>query len=133
LIALLLQTEGKKMNQEQGMIGYDGFFLCSVEERREIFNEISADNRAFLVKTHAERWLAANRSRLTDEQVSVVEELIQSILPEWYKTKHDFSEEIDPKFEALINKVEAILSREDVIQLAANRAEYIPVIENENS
>lgn len=120
------------MNQKQGTIGYDGFFLCSDEERRKIFNEISADNRALLIKTHAERWLAANRSRLTDEQVSVVEELIQAISPEWYKAKHDFSEMIDPKVEAVINKVEAMLSREDVIQLAANRAEYIPVIEDED-
>lgn len=121
------------MNKEQRTIGYDKFFLCSDEERKEIFNEISPDNRAFLIKTHAERWLAANRSRLTDEQVSVVEELIQSISPEWYKEKNDFSEEIDPKIEALFNKVEAMLSAEDVKQLAANRAEYIPVIENENS
>jgi hypothetical protein len=130
---LLFQTEGKEMNKEQRTIGYDKFFLCSDEERKEIFNEISPDNRAFLIKTHAERWLAANRSRLTDEQVSVVEELIQSISPEWYKEKNDFSEEIDPKIEALFNKVEAMLSAEDVKQLAANRAEYIPVIENENS
>lgn len=120
------------MNQEQVTIRYDKFFLSSDEERKEIFNEISADNRAFLVKTHVERWLAANRSRLTDEQVSVVEELIQSISPEWYKEKYDFSEKIDPKIEALIKKVEAMLSREDVIQLAANRAEYIPLIEDED-
>lgn len=120
------------MNQERGIIGYDTFFLTPFEERREIFNEISADNRAFLIKTHAERWLAANRSRLTDEQISAVEELIQSISPEWYEAKHDFSEKIDPKFEALINKVEAVLSPEDVTQLTANRAEHIPLIEDED-
>ncbi len=121
------------MSHEQLEVDYDRFYLKSFKERVEIFSEVSAENRAFLVKTHAERWLAANRSRLTDEQVSVVEELIQAISPEWYKTKHDFSEEIDPKVEALINKVEAILSREDVIQLAARRAEYIPVVEDENN
>ena len=119
------------MSQEQVEINYDQFYLKSFDKRREIFNEISAENRAFLVKTHAERWLAANRSRLTREQVSAVEELNQSISPEWYKTRHDFSEEIDPKVEALINKVEAVLSREDMLQLATNRAEYIPVVEDE--
>jgi hypothetical protein len=121
------------MNQEQLEVNYDQFFLTPVNERRNIFTEISAENRAFLVKTHAERWLAANRSRLTHEQVSIVEELIQSISPEWYKTKLDFSKEIDPKVEAIIKKVEAVLSREDVSQLASNRSEYIPVIENENN
>jgi hypothetical protein len=116
------------MNQEQLEVNYDQFFLKSVKERRNIFNEISAQNRAFLVKTHAERWLAANDSRLTHKQVSVVEELIQSISPEWYKTKHDFSDEIDPEAEVLIKKVEAVLSREDVAQLATNGAEYIPAV-----
>ena len=121
------------MNQEQGTIGYDTFFLKSFEERKEIFKEISVENRAFLVKTHAERWLAANRSRLTDEQVSVVEELIQSISPDWYKPRLDFSVEIHPEAEIVVKKVEAVLSREDIRQLAANRAEHIPLIENENS
>ena len=121
------------MSQEQVEVNYDQFYLKSVKERREIFNEIFAENRAFLVKTHAERWLAANRSRLTLEQVSVVEELIQAISPEWYKTRHDFSEEIHPEAEILVNKVEALLSREDVLQLGANGADYIPVVENENN
>ncbi len=121
------------MNQEQLEVNYDQFFLKPFKERIEIFNEISAENRAFLVKTQAERWLAANRSRLTVEQVSIVEEMNQSISPEWYKTKHDFSEEIDPKVEALIKKVEAVLSREDMLQLATNRADYIPVVEDENN
>jgi hypothetical protein len=121
------------MSQEQLEVNYDQFFLKPVKERIKIFTEISAENRAFLVKTHAERWLAANRSRLTDEQVSVVEELIQSISPEWYKTRPDFSEEIHPEAEILVNKVEAVLSREDMLQLGANRAEYIPIVENENN
>jgi len=121
------------MSQEQLEVNYDQFFLKSIKERFEIFNEISAENRAFLVKTHAERWLVANRSRLAHEQVSVVEELIQSISPEWYKTKPDFSEEIDPKVEALIKKVEAVLSHEDLTQLATNRADHIPVVEDENN
>lgn len=121
------------MNQEQGTIGYDKFFLTPVKERREIFTEISAENRAFLIKTHAERWLAANRSRLTDEQISVVEELIQAISPELYKTKHDFSEEIHPEAEILVNKLEAVLSPEDMLQLGANRADYIPIVENEDN
>ncbi len=121
------------MNQERLEVNYDQFFLKPFKERIEIFNEISAENRAFLVKTQAERWLAANRSRLTYEQVSVVEEMIQSISSEWYKTRDDFSEEIDPNVEVLIKRVEAVLSREDLRQLATNRAEYIPIVEDENN
>jgi len=119
------------MNQEQLAINYNQFFLKPVKERIKILNEISAENRAFLVKTQAERWLAANRSRLTHEQVSTVEEYILSISPKWYETRDDF-EKIDPKAETLVKKVEAVLSREDVMQLATNRADYIPIVEDEN-
>jgi len=120
------------MNQEQETIGYDVFFLSPVKERIRIFNEISAENRAFLLKTQAERWLATNRSRLTNEQVVVVEEVIQLISPEWYEKTCDF-EEIKPEAEALARKLEAVLSRDDVRDLATERAKYIPTIEDENS
>ena len=90
------------MNQEQLEIKYDQFFLKPAKDRLEIFNEISAENRSFLVKTQAERWLAANRSRLTHEQVSVAEEIIQSISPEWYETGRDV-EKIQQKGEALLS------------------------------
>lgn len=119
------------MNQEQPAIGYDQFFLEPVKERVKIFNAISAENRAFLVKTHAGRWLAANRSRLNHEQVTVVEEMIRSISPEWYKTGRVF-EEIEQEVEALRQKAEVVLSREDVLQLATNRAKYVPVVEDES-
>lgn len=119
------------MNQKQATIGYDQFFLKPIKERIKIFNEITAENRASLVKVQAMRWLATNRSRLSPEQVAVVEELIQSVSPEWYKKKHDF-EEIEPKVEVLRQKLEAVLSHEDVLQLATERANYISIIENEN-
>jgi hypothetical protein len=115
------------MSQEQPAIGYDQFFFKPVKERIKIFNEISAENRAFLVKTQAERWLSANRSRLTHEQVTIVEELIQSVSPEWYKKNRNF-DEIEPEAEVLIRKVEAVLSREDVMELATERAKYIPAV-----
>lgn len=119
------------MSREELEVSYDQFYLKPFDKRREIFNEISAENRAFLVKTQAERWLAANRSRLTAKQISVVEEMNRAISPEWYKMKTDFSEKVDPKVEALIKKVEAVLSHEDLLQLATNRADYIPLVEND--
>lgn len=119
------------MNQEQPTIGYDQFFLKPLQERINIFNEISDENRALLIKTHAERWLAANRSRLTYEQVAVVKEIIRSISPEWYKVERDF-EQIEPEVKALRQRAEAVLSREDVLQLMSNRAKYVPAAEDEN-
>ena len=60
------------MNQEQTPIGYDQFMPHPLQERRRIFNEISAENRAFLIKTHIGRWLAANRPQLPPEQIAVL-------------------------------------------------------------
>jgi hypothetical protein len=48
----------------------------ALDERRRIFTDISAENRALLIKTHIERWLAANRQRLNNEQITVVEDII---------------------------------------------------------
>lgn len=120
------------MNQEQSTISYDEFFPKSLQERLSIFNEISAENRALLVKTHAERWLAANRSRLSNEQIAIVEEIIRSITLEWYK-KESIFEKIEQQVEALRQKAEAVLTLEDVKQLMSNRAEYIPVAEDKNN
>lgn len=119
------------MNQEQPTVSYDDFFLKPDKERLEIFNEITAENRALIVKTQSERWLAANRSRLNNEQIVAVEAMIHAISPDWYKTDRNF-EEINPEVEAMVKKVEAVLSPDDVKQLATRRAEYIPVVEDEN-
>ena len=116
-----------KMDKEYA-VSYGQFYSKPVKERVEIFNEISAENRAFLVKTQAERWLAANRSRLTDEQIATIEEMNRSISPEWYRESR---EDIDPGIEALFKKVEAVLSREDMRELATKHAQYIPFADDE--
>ncbi len=120
------------MNQEKLTVGYDAFFLKPVEERIKIFNEISAENIAALFKTQTERWLAANRSRITQEQAALVEKVIQSISPEWYKKRSDF-DEIEPEAKVLVNKLETTFSRDDLRDLATERAKYIPAIEDKNS
>jgi hypothetical protein len=116
---------GWKMNQETQPVSYDQVYLKPVKARIDIFNSITAENRAFLVKTHAERWLRVNRPRLTPQQLAAVEELIHAISPEWYRADRNW-ENIEPEIEVLVSNVEAVLSREDVRQLATNRAEYIP-------
>ncbi|MCA1639068.1 MAG: bacteriocin fulvocin C-related protein [Acidobacteria bacterium] len=97
-------------------------------ERLKIFNEISAENRALLVKTHVERWLATNRHRLTQEQVSVIEEIIPSISPEKYRVERD-DEKFMREIEAWQEKAEAIFSREELRQIVSERADYVPPIE----
>lgn len=114
--------------QKLSDINYDQFFSKSFKERWEIFSKISADNRASLVKTHAKRWLAANRSRLNQEQISLAEELIQSITPGWYEVGPGF-EKPDRKADALIMKMQAVFSNEDFFQLTAPGSNYIAIVE----
>lgn len=120
------------MMREPPMISYDQFMPQPRKRQIQIFNEISAENRALLIQTHIKRWLATNRSRLTSEQVAVVEESIRFISPEKYEEGRDM-EKIHREIEALLEKAEAVLSREDVMQIFLGRPDYIPPIKAQKS
>ncbi len=120
------------MNQEQTTISYDQFMPQPRQERLRIFNEISAENRALLIKTHIERWLAANRPHLTLEQIAVVEDIIPFITPELYQADRD-TVKVEREAEVFCRKLEAVFSREDVMQISnANFADYVPPVEGKN-
>lgn len=113
------------MINEQSTISYDEFMPQPLSERLNIFNEISAENRALLVKTHVERWLAANQIRLTPEQVAIVKDVIRFIVPEQYQEGRDF-EKVHREAEALRAKAEVVFTPEEMMQMMTNYAEYIP-------
>ena len=122
----------QKVDQGQQTIGYDQFMPQPLHERRRIVNDVSAENRALLIKTHVKRWLAANRSRLDHEQIAVVEELIGFISPEKYQVQRD-EEKVMKEAEALHKKAEPLFSPEDMVQIMTNRADYVPPVEEEES
>lgn len=103
------------MNQEQLTIGYDEYMSLPRDEQNIIFGKISVENCALLMKTHVERWLAANHPRLSPEQIAVIEEIISSITPESYQAKRDYFR-VTQKAEELHKKVVAVFSREEVKQ-----------------
>ena len=103
------------MNQEQLSIGYDEYMSLPLQERSRIFGEVSVENCALLMKTHVQRWLAANYPQLTQEQVAVIEEIIRSIKPESYQAKRDYVR-VTQEAEQLHKKAETVFSREDVMQ-----------------
>jgi hypothetical protein len=104
------------MNQEQMTIDYDQYMSLPLEERNIVFGEISVENCALLMKTHVERWLAANHPRLSPEQVAVIDEIIRSIKPESYQAKRDYFKATQAA-EKLYEEVAAVFSREEVIQM----------------
>ena len=115
------------------------------QERLRIFTDVSPENRALLIKTHIERWLTANRPRITPEQIAVVEEIIPFITPELYQAERDI-EQVQREAEIFCRKLEAFFSRvrrfaenfygrckhdEDVMQISnANFADYVPPVED---
>src|SRR5262245_39897851 len=63
---------------------YRAFYTADHDERIRVFNEISAEQKAGLVRTHLRRWLAANRADLTGEQLEVLNEALGLISADVY-------------------------------------------------
>lgn len=68
---------------------YDDFNRLSVQQRREQFGRMSPKEKALTVRTHAERWIAANHARLGSSQVRLLREAAASLTPEFYSTPTD--------------------------------------------
>lgn len=69
-------------------VSYDDFMLKHTpDERIRLFNEISAANRADLMRTHLKRTLELRRGELTREQVQFIERAIPALTPEVYSVE----------------------------------------------
>ena len=66
-------------------VTYQDFLSYDRSERVRIFNEVSAERRAELVKTRFQLYLAENRSRLTENQTQVIEEILDLLVPQIYQ------------------------------------------------
>jgi hypothetical protein len=74
-----------------GAISFDDFMRLDAQQRRERFNQLDATNKAMLVRTHAERWLAKNSHRLGAPEQAFIKEAIALATPEI------FNASVDPK------------------------------------
>jgi hypothetical protein len=63
-------------------INYDEFMRLDFNARRERFSHLSHESRAMIVRTHAERWLAENRDRLSRSEIAVFQEAIAFVTPD---------------------------------------------------
>lgn len=69
------------------VVDYETFWTHDLQGRLRLFNSISDENKADLVRTHVERWRDANRDRLTPEQLAMIEENISYVTPGLYRSK----------------------------------------------
>lgn len=105
------------------LLTYDEFMVNSLGERIRLFNQVTAENRANLVRAHLTRWLARHAARLTPEQLAVLQEALTAITPAWYRSRR----RIDhlAAIRALEEKMARVLSREDMGQALTLHADYI--------
>lgn len=120
------------MNKKKDEIYYDEFMPLPLEKRLEIFNEISAENRAVLVRTQVERWLETNRSKLNQAQISILDETIKYITPDKYEFGRD-QKKVEQETTEFFKEVKQLFSKDDMRQFLTNRADYIPPVDSKNN
>ncbi|MGI8668672.1 MAG: hypothetical protein ACR2J3_02365 [Aridibacter sp.] len=118
------------MKKKKDDIYYDEFMPLPFEERLKNFNEISAENRALIVRTQVERWLAKNRSQLDKPQIAMLDETINFITPEKYEFGQD-QEKVEQEAAKFEKKVADVFSRDEMMQIMTMRADYIPPVDAE--
>ena len=91
---------------------YDDFIKLNVDQRRDRFAAISAENKAMIVQTHAQRWLRNNRGRLTTSEVGVFEEIIAFITSDLYRERAD--DTLDKREQELRTTMRCRVSPDDV-------------------
>lgn len=91
---------------------YDDFMKLDLDQRRERFVSLNAEHRSLVVRTHAERWLVANRARLTADEVGLFEELIAFVTPERYQRTQSAP---DREEQALREKLRCRVNPDDVM------------------
>ena len=65
---------------------YEAFCKKDEKEKRQLFRAATADQKAVLARTQMERWLEANRSSLSNEQLAVLQELIPTVTPDLFQS-----------------------------------------------
>lgn len=71
------------------MPDYDFIMDGDWAHRVDCMSRLSPEEKCEFVRTHRRRWLAANRKRLSEEQVREIEEEIAFIGPELYRLPQD--------------------------------------------
>lgn len=92
-------------------VPYEEFVKLLPDARRDQFARLSAELKAHITRTHAEHWLAANRNRLSAEQIAVTTEAIAFVTPAIYLQPND--PEIAKQEDAVKHKLACVLGRDN--------------------
>ena len=98
-------------------ITYDEFVKLDRAARAKKFQSLSADSKALVKRTQAERWLAANRSRLSDTQIAAATDAIAFVTPDIYRQPDNPT--IRKREESVKQKLTCALGRDAATQAFA--------------
>jgi RecB family exonuclease len=101
-------------------VDYDTFWKQDLQGRLGLFNAITPENKAAIVRTHAQRWLDANRARLTTEQITLMEENVSFTTADLYRQSRN------KKSKELETRTAAIFTRDDMGHALTIYGLYIP-------
>jgi pimeloyl-ACP methyl ester carboxylesterase len=93
-----------------GIVDYETFMRLDGNRRLMMFNAISAENRADLVRTHFHRWLMANRSTLSAAQIEALEEQLPIIQPGLYQQPKDA--ELERRSAEMLDRLYSLFPRD---------------------
>ena len=114
----------------QDVVTYDDYAQMVREEQIRVFNEITPENRAEIMKVQVERFLEANRERLNTDQISALETLSEKIQPSMYNTALN-AEARDQQAGQFVSDLRAVFSINDIAQCCGPGAPYIPPVKKE--
>jgi hypothetical protein len=110
--------------QTPATVEYDAFFKLDNQARIRLFNEVSAENRAALVREHIERWIEANRARLTPQQLEVMKANAAFATADKYRLP--MTAEVRLEIGALEARSRAVFSPEELRQAMTIHGDHIP-------
>ncbi len=93
-------------------LDYDTYCAMNLETKKKVFVDVTPENRAELVRTQIQRWLDKNRSRLTADQIKVMEDNIAFVKADLYKFPRKESDLDQAK--RLEQRTLAVMTREDM-------------------
>lgn len=114
---------GLLLGQTVNVVTYDAFMQLDRQGRIHTFNQITADNRAEVVRTHIQRWLEANRPRMNAEQIKLMEECIAFATPEAYSLPK--SAETLARAKELEARTALLFTRDEMFQALTIQGDYI--------
>ena len=110
----------------QAPVDYDT--LMQQQDRvaiRRQFAQLSPENKAVIMRTQVERWIDANRARLSPAQLQVMQEMAAVVSPDLYSPNR--TEVMLARVQELEKRAISLLGKEDVGRAATlEMAVYIP-------